>query len=194
MAVPEDLTFRDLHEIIQAVMPWEDEHLHIFEIPGTRMRIGSDDRPRFRPEDCEPESESYVAGLHGVKFRYLYDFGDCWYHDITWLKDIEGDVDVPRVLKYTEECPPEDCGGIWGYYGYLDVLSDPDAPGYESAKEWWGDPEPYDMDDVNLQLEVMYRHRRRRGDREDRDGRWDMPRPAWLAKTLNHDAHAPVER
>lgn len=56
------------------------------------------------------------------------------------------------IIKYKGDCPIEDCGGIYGYYECLDVISDKDDPEYEERLEWMesqGYPKEYDMQDVN---------------------------------------------
>lgn len=96
------------------------------------------------------ERDVTVAEMHGIPFRYTYDMGDDWEHDITWLKDIEDyPDDFPKVLKFSGDCPPEDCGGIYGYYELMGVLDDPDYPDHEDIVEWLGDRLPYDVDEVN---------------------------------------------
>lgn len=158
IAVPTDLTFADLHGILQVVMPWTDYHMHEFYFPKHHLRIVQDRRDSFFSRDREElEDEMMLADFHGDRFQYIYDFGDDWIHDITWLKDIQDrDEDYPKVLKYTEEAPPEDCGGIWGYYNLLTILDDPDHPEHESMMEWYGDPEPYDIDEVNAYFETFW--------------------------------------
>ncbi len=52
-------------------------------------------------------------------------------------------------------CPPEDCGGIWGYYELLEAVANPDADGYEDMVEWLGgdfDPDAFDLEEVNAIL------------------------------------------
>lgn len=151
IAVPTDLTFADLHRVFQAAMPWSDYHMHEFRFPGLRIRVVQERSDSFFSREREElEDDLHIADFHGMKFQYIYDFGDDWIHDVTWLKDIQDyDDDHPRVLKYTEEAPPEDCGGIAGYYGMLDILGDPGHPEHDSMAEWYGEPEPYDIDDVN---------------------------------------------
>lgn len=158
IAVPTDLTFADLHEIIQIAMPWSNYHLHEFYFPKHRLRIVQERSDSFFGRDREEmEDRMMLADFHGDRFQYIYDFGDYWVHDITWLKDIQDrDEDYPKVLKYTEEAPPEDCGGIWGYYNLLETLDDPDHPDHESRREWYGNPDPYDIDDVNEYFEQCW--------------------------------------
>jgi hypothetical protein len=57
-------------------------------------------------------------------------------------------------------CPPEDCGGIWGYKDLLEILNDPKHPEHEERMDWTGgpiDPEAFDVDEVNGFLAEMAR-------------------------------------
>jgi Plasmid pRiA4b ORF-3-like protein len=45
-------------------------------------------------------------------------------------------------------CPPEDCGGIWGYVGFLAAIRDPKHPEHKGMLEWIGgefDPDVFDL-------------------------------------------------
>ena len=50
-------------------------------------------------------------------------------------------------------CPPEDCGGVWGYENMLEILKQPKHEEYEELVEWLGDddfdPEYFDKEEVN---------------------------------------------
>jgi len=88
------------------------------------------------------------------KIVYEYDFGDGWEHDIILEKILTPDNDTkhPICLTGKMNCPPEDCGGIWGYSDMLEILKDPDHEEYESYIEWLGeefDPTYFDKDEVN---------------------------------------------
>jgi hypothetical protein len=64
-------------------------------------------------------------------------------------------VDYPRCITGKRACPPEDCGGIWGYASFLEAISDPDHPEHEEQLEWVGgafDPEAFDCVVVNEAL------------------------------------------
>jgi len=55
-------------------------------------------------------------------------------------------------------CPPEDVGGIWGYYELLDVIRNPQHPDHEEMSEWVGDqfdPEAFDLEEVNRYLKKI---------------------------------------
>jgi hypothetical protein len=114
------------------------------------------------PTDMEGEDENAVT-LGEVcqkvksKLIYEYDFGDGWEHTIEVQKIIEPEpgVECPVCLGGKKACPPEDCGGIWGYYQLLETIADPDAEDHEDMVEWLGgdfDPDAFDLDDVNAAL------------------------------------------
>lgn len=111
-----DATFAALHEVIQAAFGWTDTHLHSFEYED--VRIGVPD-PEWE-NDCADETETTLAEvLLGPKdrMRYTYDFGDDWEHDIVLEKVTERNAEDGRPVLMTGKgaCPPEDCGGPWGY-------------------------------------------------------------------------------
>jgi len=45
---------------------------------------------------------------------------------------------APKCLKGKMACPPEDCGGIPGYYDLLDKINDPQFPEQEEYRKWLG--------------------------------------------------------
>jgi hypothetical protein len=55
-------------------------------------------------------------------------------------------------VKGKRACPPEDVGGMWGYYGFLEAIHKPDHPDHEDMLEWIGgefDPEEFDVEETN---------------------------------------------
>jgi len=96
----------------------------------------------------------------GAKFVYEYDFGDSWEHILLVEKvlPMEPDQQYPVCIKGKRACPPEDVGGVWGYYGFLEAIQDPDHPEHEDYLEWIGedfDPEAFDLDAVNAALRAL---------------------------------------
>lgn len=79
--VPERITFEEMHEIIQILFSWENEHLHEFEVPGDRIYISNRDDTWGNDYN---ESETLIdAFFKNYKWlRYTYDFGDNWRHRI----------------------------------------------------------------------------------------------------------------
>jgi len=67
----------------------------------------------------------------------------------------EGEMEYPVCLAGRRACPPEDCGGPWGYGEMLLALGDPSHPEHESYTEWVGggfDPETFDLEALNRRL------------------------------------------
>lgn len=99
-----------------------------------------------------------VAG-EGSKFDYVYDFGDDWRHRIVVEKVLAPDdgaaVTVPACVDGRRACPPEDCGGTWGYEELLAILADPSHPECEATRLWAGhefDPAAFDAGDFETNL------------------------------------------
>ncbi len=151
LLVPADLTLGDLHAILQVAMGWTDSHLHEFQVgderygePAPEMEVVDEDRVRL----------SKVIPGEKFKFRYEYDFGDSWEHVVLVEKVLPAELgrSYPTCLKGKGNCPPEDCGGIWGFADFLAAMADPNHPEHEPLKEWSGgdyDPEEFDLAEVN---------------------------------------------
>jgi hypothetical protein len=63
---------------------------------------------------------------------YTYDFGDCWEHRLT-VTDVRAGqpgVSYPGYVGGERNGPPEDCGGISGFYEWLTALADPKHEGH----------------------------------------------------------------
>jgi hypothetical protein len=155
LLVNSDTLLVDLHRIIQTTMGWTNSHLHRF----------SDGVTEYAPKELEIEDSknSRTIKLNTIlkkeksKILYEYDFGDSWNHDIILEKIIKAEEtgQIPRCIKGERNCPPEDCGGPWGYIELLQTISDPKHEDYESMIEWLGekfDPDYFDIDEINQNL------------------------------------------
>ncbi len=152
-----DCSLDELHIIIQRCMGWDGDHLHAFEIGGrdyTVLEPGID-RHEFRDSRRLRLSKLAQQGEHS--FVYEYDFGDSWRH----LIEIEDTLPAaentryPRCVDGGRACPPEDCGGTWGYYELFEALAHPDDEQYAERLEWLGDdfdPEKFSVEEVNREL------------------------------------------
>lgn len=158
--VPESYTFWDLHVAIQDAMGWDDYHLHEFEMTnpstGSKVNIGIPDEDFER--EILPGWIQKIAGYFSLENRaasYLYDFGDDWEHQIELQKIIpkERGISYPVCTNGKRACPPEDCGGIWGYEELLEIVKDPAHEEYEEMMEWLGgefDPEYFEAKKVRF--------------------------------------------
>ena len=144
-----DCSFAQLHLAIQTAMGWDNSHLHEFIIGQKRYSI-PDPFGDFGEAaiDSTTVRLSDVIRRKGKKFRYVYDFGDDWQHAIQVQSIGKADslVSYPRCVAGERNCPPEDCGGIWGFHELLEIVSDPKHPEYEERIEWCGHFDPQELD------------------------------------------------
>ena len=154
------MTLAQLHRAIQLAMGWDDSHLHEFTIGGERFgppdEFGGD--LGMEPARSEKAAKlSAVLGWKGAKARYSYDFGDGWEHQIAVEKILPPDpeLECPACIAGKRRCPPEDCGGLGGYYDLLEAIADPKRERHEELIKWLGgsfDPEEFSVEDTNAHL------------------------------------------
>lgn len=155
--VASDTTLADLSPILETAMGWLGGHLHVFDVGGTLYGTpdpewGRDDldENKFRVRDVLPKA--------GSKLRWDYDFGDGWEHNVVVeeISAAEPGVDYPICLAGRRACPPEDCGGPWGYADLLAALADPAHPDHEHLREWTPlgfDPDYFNPEETNLAMQ-----------------------------------------
>ena len=147
-----------LHKIIQIVMGWDGYHLWSFAIGGEQF--GEDSSGEMDMMSARKTKLSQFVTMGGKKFSYTYDFGDNWDHVIQVEKVLDADPQVkyPRCVKGSRACPPEDCGGPWGYADFLKAVQNPGHKSHEEMVEWVGgsfDPEAFDIEAVNRELAAV---------------------------------------
>jgi hypothetical protein len=158
--VRSDLLLSDFHKIIQTTMGWTNSHLHQFIKDGTFYTVRMPDDVfwgEMNNVDYKKIKVSDLLTAENEKIRYQYDYGDNWEHDITLEKilPIDEKKKYPICVAGKMNCPPEDCGGIWGYLNMLKILKKPDHEEYDTYIEWLGeefDPQDFDKDMVNILL------------------------------------------
>ncbi len=133
IVIPGSFSFYDLHDTIQWAFGWWDEHLYQFQRQPYDHGWSVKDTER-EDEDVLFFSPSYDSHTTNVadfiqkmglrKFVYVYDFGDDWIHDIT-IEALNPDekLEHPVCLDGKGACPPEDCGGVWGYEELKEEMS-----------------------------------------------------------------------
>ncbi len=165
LLVPAGLTLDVLHDVLQLAMGWDESHMHEFRIG--QKRFGKSD-PSDRLMGLDPignERTTYlfmVLGKVGAKAIYTYDFGDGWEHAIVVEKVLrpEPGVDYPLCLGGKLQGPPEDCGGVPGYYNLLEAIQDPAHPEHEELLGWVGgeyDPDTFSVEEINRNLAPIQR-------------------------------------
>ncbi len=157
----QDSTLADLHDLLQITMGWEFEHLYRFIIGG----VDYADLDRGWDEDAQDACDTNLSAIlpahnRRPRFHYLYDFGDQWMHQLVVEERFppEQGVKYPICVAGQRACPPEDCGGPWGYPDFVETISNADHRRHEETLEWVGgefDPEQFDLESVNKELRRM---------------------------------------
>lgn len=112
--IPEKITFEDLHEMIQVLFGWEDEHLHDFRIPSKYICIDNSQESWDRYHYVEEETPVDDFLMSNKWVRYTYDFGDEWRHKIIYEKtDNTYRERYATLLKFKGDNFIEDFGGFW---------------------------------------------------------------------------------
>ena len=161
LLVPGRMTLGGLHHAIQAAMGWDDAHLHAFDIAG---------REYSDPHEVDGAADEERLTVNGVlrsgvpRFTYTYDFGDDWEHVVV----IEGKQPpaagrrYPACIAGKRNCPPEDCGGCWGYQKLLAILADPAHPRRQEWIEMIGgdfDPEAFSVEAADARVAAWFGRR-----------------------------------
>jgi len=135
--VPAGISLDRLHDVIQIVMGWADSHLHEFTIG--KNRYTEDPESKEHGLECGRYRLGDLIKQKGRTFRYLYDFGDSWEHEVIiedsryYNPKLQSEIEC---LDGARACPPEDVGGVPGYYEFCKALKDPHHEEHESYKEW----------------------------------------------------------
>ena len=150
-----DITLYKLYIVLLEVMGWTGGHLHCFRI-NNKCYGKPDPDFDFAEETIDEEKVKLkdVAYDQKKKFILEYDFGDGWEHEITVEKILPSNqgIKYPVCLAGARACPPEDCGGPYGYANFLNAVSDPKHAEHESSLERMGgsfDPEEFNIEQVN---------------------------------------------
>ena len=183
VVVPSETTFSMLHTIIQEAFGWYDAHMYSFSPTGYGSipwieEEDYDEEENDDEEDIDDDFDKILAFAlsitnssneqksspklklsnifkkKGQTFTYIYDFGDDWIHKIT-LEEIDkyNISSQPKLIAGKGACPPEDCGGSWGYEHLKEVAADKNHPEYQELKEWL---HPGDEDDLFGEDEAIW--------------------------------------
>ena len=155
--VPSDMSLARFHLVLQIVMGWTNSHLHQFVSGRTVYGIPDDEYGGDFGLEVDDENRYNLSQLlkkEKDSFTYEYDFGDGWEHKVIIEKILPHDssMKVPKCIKGKRACPPEDCGGIWGYHDLVEIISDTSHSEHEEMLEWLGgefDAEYFDVNETD---------------------------------------------
>lgn len=164
LLVDSNVSFYELHHILQIAMGWFNYHLFNFRYHDYYLELPNEedemykDFSRFQKVDPRTITLKEFFISPKSKIIYTYDFGDSWEHEIELQKVIEPDasMQLPLCIKGKYACPPEDCGSIPGYYQLIEIMKKPKHREYKEYVDWLGG-EPYDMTafDINFVNEEL---------------------------------------
>ena len=114
----QDCTLDKLHEHIQTAMGWTNSHLHQFEIKGERYGDPDLLDDGFGDFHCFDSTDIILSQIlpqtkKRFSFKYEYDFGDGWEHEVLFegRPPLEKNRKYPLCLEGEQACPPEDRAG-----------------------------------------------------------------------------------
>ena len=115
----------------------------------------------FEDFECVDSTKTKLSSILPAKgnkfrFKYEYDFGDGWEHEVLFegCPTVDPKAKYPLCLEGERACPPEDCGGIWGYADVLEAIRNPKHEEHENMLKWIGpiDPEKFDVKQATKEM------------------------------------------
>ena len=142
-------------------MGWKNCHFHAFFVGQQQYMPARTIIDAYNVNNDLPEEKYTLESLapkKGAKIRYWYDFGDDWMHEIIVENTNYTNAEKPHPIYCIEgvrACPPDDCGGVYGFVDFCEAMADPKHPEHQELKSWYGgkfDPDHFDVDAVNKRL------------------------------------------
>jgi hypothetical protein len=159
--VPLAASLKTLHEIIQAVMLFENYHLFRFDVGSrgheTHYGIPDPQEDFIDIIDARTATLGTLANSGIAKFIYTYDFGDDWRHTILIEEIVQADPakTYPRLIRGANRAPPEDVGGFPGFAAFLDAMVDANHPEHASMRQWYGGHfDPKDISEIKIKARL----------------------------------------
>lgn len=164
--VPGTVSLKALHDLIQAVMPFEDYHLFEFRTDDKRYATS---KPEW--DDLGSKTVSAKTTKVGLlvergltELAYTYDFGDDWRFTVTLeaVADADMAIEYPRFVDGQGRAPPEDVGGLPGFDMFLEAMADPGHEEHDELKGWYGgtfDPNDIRRDEILRRVAKLARRR-----------------------------------
>ena len=166
LVVPSNITLEMLAYVLIDAMGWKHEHLYqyvgknsLYYVNSQRIKEEADSFMAFfaraQYKDSEKTSLEMVLQPKGERLKFEYDFGDSWTHDL-WVKGARdygpSEEPVIKLIKALGECPPEDCGGVWGYADLLELNKKARKSAEDKERlEWYDIPKDYDPESCDLE-------------------------------------------
>lgn len=166
LVVPSNITLELLAYVLIDAMGWKHEHLYQFVGKNNVCYVNSRQIKeeegsfgaffsRVQNVNSEKTTLEMVLQPKGERLKFEYDFGDSWVHDL-WVKGSReyttNEEPVIKLIKAHGECPPEDCGGVWGYAELLELNNKKCKSAEDKERlEWYDIPKDYDPEYCDLE-------------------------------------------
>ena len=166
LVVPSNITLELLAYVLIDAMGWQHEHLYqfvaknnVYYVNSFQMKERANSFMPFLSRIVERNSEKTTLEMvlqpKGERMKFEYDFGDSWTHDL-WVKAARdyapGEEPAIRLLKGQGACPPEDCGGVWGYAELLELRTKKRKTANDKERlEWYYITDDFNPDDCELE-------------------------------------------
>jgi hypothetical protein len=151
VAIRPTITLAGFNDVIQAAMGWLNAHLWEIDVGDQKYGPVVPNEPDWneRIQNAATVTISSLLARGISEFGYLYDMGDGWQHRVIIEKQKTSDAGVqyPQFLGGERRCPPEDCGGVPGYYVFLKNIASKQKTKREAALRWYG--KFYDPNDID---------------------------------------------
>jgi hypothetical protein len=153
--LPLAISLADLHEIIQAAMGWANSHLYQFVVGEASYGIPDPDwdEPEMPMRDAARTPLADILAVRSGRIAYVYDFGDDWLHRIAIvpLDAVDAGARYPRLVEGVGRCPPEDVGGVTGFFEFLAAITNPRSREHRDMLRWYGGPfDPADIAEAQI--------------------------------------------
>lgn len=152
-----DCNLAKLHEILQAVLGWQNRQLHYFDIEGREYTADRKAIAEFEWENSARITLSQLWKKGISEFNYVYDMSHPWVHSIVieGPEEREPRTHYPYCVEAERACPIETCSGPKQYEQWLQAWSNPAHPQHKAVCARLGatfDPEIRSLDPINEKL------------------------------------------
>jgi hypothetical protein len=155
--VPDTIELPRLHVTLLWGTGWDGGHIHEFEFIDANY-CAQEPNSELPDGVLDEEGVTLREALgRSREFRYIYDYGDAWWHKVKVEKTVALAVPIALAICVGGEnaCPPEDIRGAPGYEEFLEIMADPEHPEHAEQKAWIGrdfDPKQFSVEETNRRL------------------------------------------
>jgi len=158
--IPENITFYQLHLIMQELWNFSNKHLYEFNTTDYKRRYIDFDNhsmegiylPDFNEKDAKSEYIKEVFDLTD-EIYYTYDFGDSWRFTLEIKKKLDYEENYPEIKEYKGDYGPvENCGGVFILSDMVEYKTNPNFDATDYIKSLSEKLKKFDLNEKNKEL------------------------------------------